>query len=65
PVGHYTTQTQPRGFNLDNTGNYLISCGQKSDFVSVSRIDRQTGALTELASYPVGKGAMWVTVVTK
>ncbi|MFS3726346.1 6-phosphogluconolactonase [Proteus mirabilis] len=65
PVGHYTTQTQPRGFNLDNTGNYLISCGQKSDFVSVSRIDRQTGALTELACYPIGKGAMWVTVVTK
>lgn len=65
PVGYYPTETQPRGFNIDNTGNYLISCGQKSDFASVSRIDKHTGELTELACYPVGKGAMWVTVVTK
>ena len=65
PVGYYPTETQPRGFNIDNTGNYLISCGQKSDFASVSRIDKHTGELTELACYPVGKGAMWVTIVTK
>lgn len=64
PVGYYPTQAQPRGFNIDNSGSYLVSSGQKSDSVSVSRLDKQTGALTELARYPVGKGAMWVTIVT-
>lgn len=65
PVDYYPTQTQPRGFSIDNIGKYLISSGQKSDAVSVSHIDKYTGKLTPLAQYPVGKGPMWVTVVAK
>lgn len=65
PVGYFATETQPRGFAIDNTGRYLISSGQKSNTISVSRIDKQTGVLTELARSPVGKGPMWVTVVTQ
>lgn len=64
-AGVYLTETQPRGFNLDTKGCFLISCGQKSNHVSVARIDQITGELTELGRYPVGKGPMWVTVVNK
>lgn len=65
PIDYVATEKQPRGFAIDNTGHYLIASGQKSDAVSVSRIDKLTGKLTELAQYAVGKGPMWVTVVTK
>ncbi|MBC8947836.1 6-phosphogluconolactonase [Xenorhabdus sp. TS4] len=63
-VGHYPTETQPRGFAIDHSGRFLIASGQKSDHISVSRIDKYSGELTQLARYPVGKGPMWVTVLS-
>ncbi|SFU64803.1 6-phosphogluconolactonase [Xenorhabdus koppenhoeferi] len=62
-VGHYPTETQPRGFTIDHSGCFLIASGQKSGHISVSRIDKYSGRLTRLARYPVGKGSMWVTVL--
>ncbi|CDH26204.1 6-phosphogluconolactonase [Xenorhabdus bovienii] len=62
-VGNYPTESQPRGFVIDHSGSFLIASGQKSDHISVSRIDKYSGKLTQLARYPVGKGPMWVTVL--
>ncbi|MCP9267970.1 6-phosphogluconolactonase [Xenorhabdus sp. XENO-1] len=62
-VGNYPTESQPRGFAIDRSGSFLIASGQKSDHISVSRIDKYSGKLTQLARYPVGKGPMWVTVL--
>ncbi|MBD2815735.1 6-phosphogluconolactonase [Xenorhabdus sp. Flor] len=62
-AGHYLTESQPRGFAIDYSGNFLISSGQKSDHISVSSIDKYSGKLTQLARYPVGKGPMWVTIL--
>ncbi|CDM90823.1 6-phosphogluconolactonase [Xenorhabdus bovienii] len=62
-VGNYPTESQPRGFAIDHSGSFLIASGQKSDHISVSRIDKYSGKLTQLAHYPVGKGPMWVTVL--
>ncbi|CDG97270.1 putative isomerase [Xenorhabdus bovienii str. puntauvense] len=62
-VGNYPTESQPRGFAIDHSGSFLIASGQKSDHISVSRIDKYSGKLTQLARYPVGKGPMWVTVL--
>ncbi|PHM39438.1 hypothetical protein Xmau_02781 [Xenorhabdus mauleonii] len=62
-AGHYGTETQPRGFAIDHSGNFLIASGQKSDHISVSRIDKYSGKLTQLARHPVGKAPMWVTVL--
>ncbi|MDC9620528.1 6-phosphogluconolactonase [Xenorhabdus sp. XENO-7] len=62
-VGNYPTESQPRGFAIDYSGSFLIASGQKSDHISVSRIDKYSGKLTQLARYPVGKGPMWVTVL--
>lgn len=62
-VGHHPTQTQPRGFNIDHYGKYVITAGQKSPEIEVAKIDQATGKLTRLDTYPVGKGAMWVTII--
>lgn len=61
-VGHHLTEAQPRGFNIDHSGNFLIASGQKSDHIEVYRIDQNTGELTTLKRYPVGKGPMWVSI---
>lgn len=62
-TGHQPTETQPRGFNIDNTGEFLISAGQKSQHIEVYHIDQNTGDLQPLARYAVGQGPMWVSVL--
>lgn len=63
-VAHHATQTQPRGFNIDHSGQYVITAGQKSDAIEVARIDENSGELSLLKTYAVGKGPMWVTIIT-
>ena len=63
-VGYQPTETQPRGFNIDNSGQYLIAAGQKSHHIAVYKIASDTGLLQELARYAVGQGPMWVTIST-
>ncbi|MGC6386183.1 6-phosphogluconolactonase [Ewingella sp. S1.OA.A_B6] len=62
-VGHHATQTQPRGFNIDHRGRFVLTAGQKSDAIEVAQIDQNSGALTTLNIYPVGKGPMWVSII--
>ncbi|MFZ1873330.1 MAG: 6-phosphogluconolactonase [Chania sp.] len=64
-VGHHATEEQPRGFNIDHSGRFVISAGQKSGHIEVCEIDQASGVLTTLARYPVGKGPMWVSVLAK
>ncbi|WON76025.1 6-phosphogluconolactonase [Serratia sp. UGAL515B_01] len=64
-MGHHATEAQPRGFNIDHSGRFVISAGQKSDHIEVCEIDQNSGELTTLARYPVGKGAMWVSILAK
>lgn len=61
-VGFQPTESQPRGFNLDNSGNYLIAAGQKSQHISVYKIIAEQGLLQEQGRYAVGEGPMWVVV---
>lgn len=62
-VGHQPTETQPRGFNIDNSGEFVISAGQKSHHIEVYQIDQESGKLQPLARYAVGQGPMWVSVL--
>ena len=55
-------ETQPRGFNIDKQGKFLIAAGQKSHHIGVYTIGAQDGLLTETGRYAVGQGPMWVTV---
>lgn len=60
PMAVYSTEAQPRGFNIDKTGNFLISAGQISNHITVYKIDKVTGILQKLDRYPVGKGPTWI-----
>ena len=62
-VDQLSTEAQPRGIRIDPTGQYLIASGEKSDRVSVYKIDQATGKLGEPNRYPVGNGANWVEIV--
>ncbi len=62
-IGHHQTEAQPRGFNIDHSGKFLIASGQKSDHIVLYRIEQESGQLVMLARYPVGKGAMWNSVL--
>lgn len=62
-VGHQATETQPRGFNIDHRGEFVISAGQKSHHIEVYRIDQTSGKLQALARYAVGQGPMWVSIL--
>ena len=60
--GYQNTETQPRGFNLDHSGKYLIAAGQKSHHIAVYEIEGEQGLLEEKGRYAVGQGPMWVVV---
>ncbi len=54
--GFQPTEAQPRGFNIDNSGKYLIAAGQKSHHIAVYEITGTQGLLTEKGRYAVGQG---------
>jgi 6-phosphogluconolactonase len=63
-IDSYPTEKQPRGFNIDPTGRYLLSVGQLSNSMTSYAIDKATGKLTRLKEYPVGKNPNWVEIVS-
>ncbi len=63
PVGHWPTETQPRGFAIDPSGRFLLSTGQVSNSLTAYAIDRDTGALKPLKRYPMGANPNWVEIV--
>lgn len=60
--GFQPTETQPRGFNIDHSGKYLIAAGQKSHHIALYAIQGEQGLLEEKGRYAVGQGPMWVVV---
>ncbi|WP_449550470.1 6-phosphogluconolactonase [Lelliottia amnigena] len=60
--GFQPTETQPRGFNIDNSGKFLIAAGQKSHHIALYEIKGVQGLLEEKGRYAVGQGPMWVVV---
>jgi DNA-binding beta-propeller fold protein YncE len=62
-VTNFATEAQPRGIKIDPSGQYLVASGEKSDRLSVYKIDQSTGKLGEPSRYPVGNGANWVEIV--
>lgn len=62
-IGHWPTETQPRGFNVSPDGRFLFAVGQKSHRLSAYRIDPKSGQLSLLAQYPTGQNPNWIEVV--
>jgi 6-phosphogluconolactonase len=63
-IGHWPTETQPRGFAIDPSGRYLLSSGQVSNSLTVHAIDEKTGALAALERYPMGANPNWVEIAS-
>ena len=62
-LGSTPTEKQPRGFNIDPTGRFVVVSGEQSDMISSYVIDPATGALKLIGRYPTGKGSNWVEIV--
>ncbi|MEA1064485.1 6-phosphogluconolactonase [Apirhabdus apintestini] len=60
--GWQPTEIQPRGFNIDDSGRYLIAAGQQSHHIAVYEITQPAGLLVEQGRYAVGQGPMWVLI---
>lgn len=60
--GYQPTEAQPRGFNVDHSGKYLVAVGQKSHHAAVYKIKGEQGLLEEKGRYAVGQGPMWVVI---
>ena len=63
-IAQFPTETQPRSFNIDPTGRYLLAAGQASDHVAVYAINGDSGELAFLKRYRVGKNPNWIEFVT-
>jgi len=62
-TGHIVTEKQPRGFAIDPSGRFLYCTGQLSTRMSSYAIDGESGNLTKLNDYPVGKNPNWIEIV--
>lgn len=57
----WTRGNYPRSFNFDPTGQFLYSCNQRGDNITVFRVDEQTGTLNFTGHYtPVGNPSIIV-----
>ncbi|MCA1322996.1 lactonase family protein [Herbaspirillum sp. alder98] len=61
-LGNIPTETQPRGFNIDPQGRFLLAVGQKAGLTSYA-IDRDSGALKPLFRYTLGRNPNWVEII--
>lgn len=63
-INYQYTEKQPRSFAIDNTGQFLIIAGQKSNHVSLYYIDSTNGTLSLVSRYISGIGPMWVYIIS-
>ena len=62
-LGHITTEPQPRGFNLDPSGRWLVVAGQVSNRVTVYAINPHSSMPETRASVGVGNNPNWIEIV--
>ena len=55
-AGYVESESGPRAMGLDTTERFLFSTGGNSGYISVCRIDRDTGALTRVDRAPLADG---------
>jgi len=58
PAGHVSTEPVPSNFVLDLTGHFAFAAGSESGRLASYRINSETGALTPLETYAVGRRPM-------
>ena len=63
-VGNQPTVEQPRGFEVDPTGRYLVAAGELSDHLALYRIEPTSGELVHVSDAPTGNKTNWVEIVS-
>ena len=63
-IGQVPTEAVPSAFSLDPAGKFLFAAGSESGRLASYRINDNTGELTPLETYPVGKRPMWVLITS-
>ena len=61
-IGNFPSGNSPRDFDIDPTGNCLISAGELSNDIISYKINRETGELTTVQTIPTGKQPVWVLI---
>jgi 6-phosphogluconolactonase len=54
------TEKTPRSFDIEPDGRFLFSAGEGSGKLAVFQVNAETGKLTRLHTYDVGKSLTWV-----
>ncbi len=62
PAGHCEVPDEPRGFNIDPFGRFLLDSAFLENKVIAYRINAQTGALTKAAEIAID-GPNWIKIV--
>jgi 6-phosphogluconolactonase len=63
PIGHWPAPAQPRGFNVTESGRWLIASGQVAGRVDLYAIDPKTGRLDKHGEQVVGENPNWIETV--
>ena len=63
-IGQVSTEAVPSAFSLDPECKFLFAAGSASGRLASYRINGDTGGLTPLETYSVGKRPMWVLVTS-
>jgi 6-phosphogluconolactonase len=61
--GHTPTEKTPRSFEIDPSGRFVFGAGEGSGKLAVFQIELDSGTLTRLHTYDVGKSLSWVLAV--
>ena len=61
--GLTAAQAVPRAFSLDPQGKFLFAAGLETGNLTSYEIDQDTGELTPLEVYPVGRRPTWVLTI--
>jgi len=62
-VGHYPTEKQPRGMDIDPSGHWLVAVGQLSGSLTVHALNQQTGDLTVGQRHDTGQNPICVEIL--
>jgi 6-phosphogluconolactonase len=62
-LGQTSTEKTPRSFDIDPDGRYIFGAGEGSGKLAVFRVNVDTGELTRIHTYDVGKSLPWVLAV--
>lgn len=62
-LGQTPTEKNPRSFDIEPEGRFVFAAGEDTGKLAVYQVDQETGKLTRLHTYDVGKSVTWVLVV--